>query len=485
MTQDNDTITDDPLAKNTNKSKMIIGGVILAVGLGGFIAYKYLKSPPPQLQIQTKTDPVKQKILTDNGINLNSIKDNAIDNMAKVSNIEQDTKDNTQKIKTLEDNLKKEQENFKLFRDDAYNTFQKMMADKDKATNNNSKPAKKNNQGIMDLSNIDNLDYIGNQTKPQTAIFNNVQNSPNNAINDPFAPPNSNSNNVLNTPIPQAKPVAVIADLLPENTDNQELDLRDVKKYLPAGAFASAKVLIGADASVGVANQADPLHCQFRVTSPAVSAIGKGDKTQITDIEGCIITAQCRGDLSSEKVYARLQTMTCSPKDGYVVEIPVQGGAVGRGKSGIRGPVISREGSLITQAFFADLIGGIGKATATATQQTGSGLTISGGNLTTTGSTSSFTDKLQAQGIQGLGAGFESSTRRIADYLIKRAEQYQPVVELASGRDVELVFYPKGTFIDGRKTQPQNTSAPLPNVNANLQLPLGNLNLQTNNNNNR
>ena len=52
-------------------------------------------------------------------------------------------------------------------------------------------------------------------------------------------------------------------------------------------------------------------------------------------------------------------------------------------------------------------------------------------------------------GRAGLGAGAGSAGRRVADYLIRRAEQYQPVIQLQTGTRVTVVFI-EGTRIDGR-----------------------------------
>jgi conjugal transfer pilus assembly protein TraB len=49
-----------------------------------------------------------------------------------------------------------------------------------------------------------------------------------------------------------------------------------------------------------------------------------------------------------------------------------------------------------------------------------------------------------AQG--GLGQGVAQSADMVSKYLIERAEQYQPVVEMPTGLDVEVVFL-DGVFI--------------------------------------
>ncbi|MCP4546597.1 MAG: hypothetical protein GY835_09055, partial [bacterium] len=49
-----------------------------------------------------------------------------------------------------------------------------------------------------------------------------------------------------------------------------------------------------------------------------------------------------------------------------------------------------------------------------------------------------------------LGKGLDSAGGKISDYLIKRAEQYQPVVVMQAGTRVELVF------IAGVSLEPDN-----------------------------
>jgi conjugal transfer pilus assembly protein TraB len=39
-----------------------------------------------------------------------------------------------------------------------------------------------------------------------------------------------------------------------------------------------------------------------------------------------------------------------------------------------------------------------------------------------------------------VGSGVSGAASMLADYYIKRAEQYQPVIEMPTGIEVELVF---------------------------------------------
>ena len=51
-------------------------------------------------------------------------------------------------------------------------------------------------------------------------------------------------------------------------------------------------------------------------------------------------------------------------------------------------------------------------------------------------------------GRAGLGAGASSAGQKVADYLIRRAEQYQPVIQLQAGTPVTVVFI-EGARLDG------------------------------------
>ena len=105
----------------------------------------------------------------------------------------------------------------------------------------------------------------------------------------------------------------------------------------------------------------------------------------------------------------------------------------------MRGRVVSREGSLTMQAFMAGLVGGIGKGFSVNSQGYLNGATtIVNGRR----------EKLSAGEIaqSGMGEGVSSAGDRLSQYLIERAEQYQPVIEMPTGIEVEIVFL-DGVFI--------------------------------------
>lgn len=208
--------------------------------------------------------------------------------------------------------------------------------------------------------------------------------------------------------------------------------VEDSPDYLPPNSYAPARVIVGVDASAGVASQTDPLPVVLRITGPARSVMQNG-KVLTTRIQGCVVNGAARGDLSSEKVYVKLARMTCDQPGGRVAVSEVKGFISFAGKSGVRGRVVSREGSLVSQALLAGIIGGFGRGFSANANSLFSGVTtnpdgtrgqLSAGDIVT----------------GGLGQGAADAADTVSKYLIERAEQYQPVVEMPTGIDVEIVF---------------------------------------------
>lgn len=208
--------------------------------------------------------------------------------------------------------------------------------------------------------------------------------------------------------------------------------VEDSPDYLPPNSYAPARVIVGVDASAGVASQTDPLPVVLRITGPARSVMQNG-KVLTTRIQGCVVNGAARGDLSSEKVYVKLARMTCDQPGGRVAVSEVKGFISFAGKSGVRGRVVSREGSLVSQALLAGIIGGFGRGFSANANSLFSGITtnpdgtrgqLSPGDIVT----------------GGLGQGAADAADTVSKYLIERAEQYQPVVEMPTGIDVEIVF---------------------------------------------
>lgn len=218
--------------------------------------------------------------------------------------------------------------------------------------------------------------------------------------------------------------------------------------YIPQASYVSAKIISSVDAQVGVSTQSNPKPVLLRINGEAKSALFNDQKLSI-NIQGCLVTAGAIGELSSEKIYIKLSKMTCANSETEVTEVPIKGYVAAKGSSGVRGKVVMKEGELIKKSFLSGVFGGIGSALS---QSLAPPLTFGGG--TTTQSSISISDATKS----GVGAGLGNASDRLSDYLIKRAEQYQPVISIPSGIDVELVFI-EGFYLDGRKKNNLNESS--------------------------
>ncbi len=205
-------------------------------------------------------------------------------------------------------------------------------------------------------------------------------------------------------------------------------NIRNIRRYIPAGSYAPAIVISGADASTGVVSRDNPIPVLVRITGPAITAAGGAGAGRRINVTGCTVLGSAIGDLSAERVYVRLTTLTCIGKNDRVLETQVAGLLAGSGKAGVRGKVVSREGNLATNAAIAGALGGLGEAITGA------------GRIAASGQTGDTTEALASAGINVAGGGIGRAADRLAEYYIDRAEQYQPVVSLYAGTPVEVVF---------------------------------------------
>lgn len=213
-----------------------------------------------------------------------------------------------------------------------------------------------------------------------------------------------------------------------EEPEQEDREIRRLGNYLPSGSYAPAVVLSGADAATNVSNRDNPIPVLFRITGPAVTAALGTRRPARVNLKGCTVQGSATGDLSSERVKVRLISLTCVNGRGEVLETKVSGYMAGSGKEGVRGHVVSREGPAVTNAMIAGALGGLGKGISAA------------GNASISQENASVDQILRGAGMGTLAGGAENAATTLADYYVKRAEQYQPIVSLYGGTKVELVF---------------------------------------------
>jgi conjugal transfer pilus assembly protein TraB len=226
-----------------------------------------------------------------------------------------------------------------------------------------------------------------------------------------------------------------------DQTENSA-PLKNPDTYVPAGTFAKAVMIGGADASAAVNAQSNPSPMLFRIVENGT--LPNHEKSHLKD---CVVTAAVVGDISSERGLIRLESLSCTFPSKEIVDQSVEGTIFGsEGKNGVRGNPVWREGALLQRAFAAGALSGISE---------GISQTYTTNSISPQGNVATIEPSKVAQ--VGLGKGIGKAMDKLADYNIQRAEQYHPVIQLSAGAVVDVVFL-KGFFLDGKKHENQDTS---------------------------
>lgn len=197
------------------------------------------------------------------------------------------------------------------------------------------------------------------------------------------------------------------------------------KGFLPAGSFAASTLISGVEAFTGGTAQSQPQPVVLRVDANAMLPNAANYQ-----VKGCHVLASVWGDMSSERVFGRLATLTCvDSANRLVLSEEVEGVLVDSdGKNGIRGQLLDRQGAKLARSLLAGFAQGMASAFGTA--QTTTTQTAAGLSTALTGSS------VQAAGYAGAGKAAE----QLADFYLKQAEATMPVIAVDAGRKLSVLF---------------------------------------------
>lgn len=212
--------------------------------------------------------------------------------------------------------------------------------------------------------------------------------------------------------------------------------LKTVETTIPAGAFAKTVLLSGLDASSSMTASSDPRPMLLRIID-----YGTLPRRFQSDLKDCHCMASAYGDLSSERVYARLEKLTCVERmTGEIIETQVAGYIAGSdGKAGIRGIVASKDGQFLSRSLMGGIFSGLSNVANPQHRQALGNPFLPGGKQPTP-------PNMGEMFMSGMAGGATTALDRLSQYYIDRAEQLQPVIQIAAGQVVDIVFT-EGTFI--------------------------------------
>lgn len=232
-------------------------------------------------------------------------------------------------------------------------------------------------------------------------------------------------------PKPPAQPMKKIVLNLTKGPNGDKTTRSTIENTIPAGAFAKAVLLGGVDAATTVQSQSDPRPVLLRVVDN-----GNLPRRFQSDLKACHLLASAYGDLSSERVFMRLEKLTCTERlTGEISETQVAGYIVGEdGRAGIRGVVADRAGPVLRNSLVGGFLSGVGQFFSVQQQKTDF-------------PANPFMVPPAASGLNpsamltaGVAQGASKALDKYAEFYIKRLEQLQPVLQVAAGRQVDVVF---------------------------------------------
>jgi conjugal transfer pilus assembly protein TraB len=204
--------------------------------------------------------------------------------------------------------------------------------------------------------------------------------------------------------------------------------------YLPMGSMVRGVLLNGLDAPTSGAAQKSPTPVLIRIKHDAILP----NRARM-DIKECFVIASGFGSMSTERANLRTEGISCVREDGGVIETNLNGYVIGEdGKVGMRGRLVSKQGSMIAKSLASGFLSGLGKSLT----PTG----VVGLNLAPTGTIQTQSPDLGTAFEAGVLGGASNSLNQISKFYLDIAKEMVPVVEVDAGRPVTIVLTRGGSL---------------------------------------
>jgi len=221
---------------------------------------------------------------------------------------------------------------------------------------------------------------------------------------------------------PALEPTCV--PLVEFSMEDSSSTVKNVQSAIPSGTSVKALLVSSVDANCGVYSISDPIPVKLRILDD-----GHLPKDIDVNLKGGIIIGSAYGNLSSERVYMRLERLTQVNSSGDFIETEVAGYITGEdGKYGVRGTVVDKSEKIIANAAVSGLFG-----EASEILQSAVGRWRIDNYLSTN-------QAVNDPFVPGMGGGTSNAFDMLADYYIQRAEQVEPVIQVSAGRIVDITF---------------------------------------------
>lgn len=223
--------------------------------------------------------------------------------------------------------------------------------------------------------------------------------------------------------------MSIISEQRPQKKEEvvDEAPVTESVAYIPAGSIITGTILTGGDFPTSKGGMENPTPLLVRISKEAILP-----NRRTSDIRECFLLMGGRGDLSSERVKLRGETLSCIRDDGSVIESKLNSFLTGEdGKEGIRGRLVSKQGQLIARSLVAGFASGLSEAfdvNAVPTISTSSDGTVQ------------YERVYSSEAMQGAAVkGFSNAMEDISEFYLDMAREIFPVLEINAGRQVDVI----------------------------------------------
>jgi conjugal transfer pilus assembly protein TraB len=218
----------------------------------------------------------------------------------------------------------------------------------------------------------------------------------------------------------------ICAPLAEFSMDEEPPIIKNVEEAIPSGTSVKALLVSSVDADCAVFSINNPIPVKLRILDD-----GHLPKDIAVKLKGGIIIGSAYGNLSSERVYMRLERLTQVNRDGDFVETEIAGYVTGEdGKYGVRGTVVDKSAKIMANAAMSGLF-----AEGSQILQAAVGR-YRIGNYLNANTSQAVGESFMPGAVGGTCNAFDM----LADYYIRRAEQVEPVIQVNAGRIVDVTF---------------------------------------------
>ncbi len=359
--------------------------------------------------------------------------------VGKFNIVKEDEAVKTKWIKSAETDLGTQQRELKKAKDEII-LLKKAIRDLQE-NNKNINFKIKNNSYIKPTNNVKNVQKY--PTPPKSSNFNLDKYLPDGyksknvkkdvPKNVDFSKSNSHKQKIITQKTQmQSSLDVVVFNNLDNNSTNDGEDKNNIQNkplnIIPTGTIISATLVNGMDAPTMSQAKDNPLIAHMVITD-----LGVLPNEYRYDVKKCFVLGEGYGDLSSERVYIRVNNISCITENGDHIDLPLKGYVAGEdGKIGMQGEVVYKQGAILARTLVAGFVSGV----AEGFESVGNNIKITDSGVLNANEGKITTKKMLQKGAY---KGVSKGADKLVDFYLKLADQVFPVIEIQAGRKVDIV----------------------------------------------